>query len=98
VKMTRMRMRIAERLKNAQNTAAMLTTFQETDMSQLMALRGRHKEAFEKKHGVKVRSCWGHHSDHLISLVASIAWLHECLCESLRGRAQGIASCQWIYR
>ena len=52
--MSRMRLRIAERLKSAQNTAAMLTTFQETDMSKLMALRSAHKEEFEKIHGVKV--------------------------------------------
>ncbi|KAG5185446.1 dihydrolipoamide succinyltransferase [Tribonema minus] len=54
IKMTRMRQRIAERLKSAQNTAAMLTTFQEMDMSRLMALRGKYKEEFEKKHGVKL--------------------------------------------
>eukprot|EP00968_Pinguiococcus_pyrenoidosus_P020112 scaffold2286_cov240-Pinguiococcus_pyrenoidosus.AAC.15 len=54
VKMTRMRLRIAERLKDAQNTAAMLTTFQECDMSALMALRKAHKEEFEKKHGIKL--------------------------------------------
>jgi 2-oxoglutarate dehydrogenase E2 component (dihydrolipoamide succinyltransferase) len=54
VKMTRLRKRIAERLKEAQNTAAMLTTFNEVDMSAVMALRTRHKEAFEKKHGVKM--------------------------------------------
>jgi 2-oxoglutarate dehydrogenase E2 component (dihydrolipoamide succinyltransferase) len=54
VRMTRLRKRIAERLKQAQNTAAMLTTFNEVDMTSLMALRDRHKEAFEKKHGVKL--------------------------------------------
>jgi len=54
VKMTRLRKRIAERLKDAQNTAAMLTTFNEADMSAVMALRNRHKDAFEKKHGVKM--------------------------------------------
>mmetsp|Transcript_33427 Transcript_33427/g.105600 ORF Transcript_33427/g.105600 Transcript_33427/m.105600 type:complete len:228 (-) Transcript_33427:3696-4379(-) len=52
--MTRMRMRIAERLKDAQNTAAMLTTFQECDMSALMAMRKAHKEEFEKVHGIKL--------------------------------------------
>lgn len=54
VKMTRLRQRIAERLKEAQNTAAMLTTFNEVDMSNIMALRNTHKDAFEKKHGVKL--------------------------------------------
>lgn len=54
VKMTRMRQRIAQRLKEAQNTAAMLTTFQEVDMSNLIAIRNKHKEAFEKVHGVKM--------------------------------------------
>lgn len=54
VKMTRLRQRIAERLKDAQNTAAMLTTFNEVDMSHVMALRGQYKDSFEKKHGVKL--------------------------------------------
>jgi 2-oxoglutarate dehydrogenase E2 component (dihydrolipoamide succinyltransferase) len=54
VRMTRLRKRIAERLKQAQNTAAMLTTFNEVDMSNVMALRNQHKDAFEKKHGVKL--------------------------------------------
>jgi 2-oxoglutarate dehydrogenase E2 component (dihydrolipoamide succinyltransferase) len=54
VRMTRLRKRIAERLKQAQNTAAMLTTFNEVDMTNLMALRDRYKDAFEKKHGVKL--------------------------------------------
>jgi len=54
VKMTRLRKRIAERLKEAQNTAAMLTTFNEADMSAVMALRNRFKDSFEKKHGVKM--------------------------------------------
>jgi 2-oxoglutarate dehydrogenase E2 component (dihydrolipoamide succinyltransferase) len=54
VRMTRLRKRIAERLKEAQNTAAMLTTFNEVDMTNLMALRNAHKDAFEKKHGVKL--------------------------------------------
>jgi 2-oxoglutarate dehydrogenase E2 component (dihydrolipoamide succinyltransferase) len=54
VKMTRLRQRIAERLKDAQNTAAMLTTFNEVDMSHVMALRNQYKESFEKKHGVKL--------------------------------------------
>jgi 2-oxoglutarate dehydrogenase E2 component (dihydrolipoamide succinyltransferase) len=51
VKMTRLRRTIAIRLKEAQNTAAMLTTFNEVDMSAAMALRTEYKEAFEKKHG-----------------------------------------------
>ncbi len=52
--MTRLRRRIAERLKAAQNTAAMLTTFNEIDMSQTIALRERWRETFEKKHGVRL--------------------------------------------
>ncbi len=54
VRMTRLRQRIAERLKEAQNTAAMLTTFNEIDMSHVIALRNQYKESFEKKHGVKL--------------------------------------------
>ncbi len=54
VPMTRLRKRIAERLKQAQNTAAMLTTFNEVDMSAVIALRGRLKDEFEKRHGVKL--------------------------------------------
>ncbi len=52
--MTRLRKRIAERLKEAQNTAAMLTTFNEADMSAVMALRERYRDSFEKKHGVRL--------------------------------------------
>jgi 2-oxoglutarate dehydrogenase E2 component (dihydrolipoamide succinyltransferase) len=54
VKMTRLRSTIARRLKDAQNTAAMLTTFNEVDMSHVMALRTQYRELFEKKHGVKL--------------------------------------------
>ena len=54
VRMTRLRKRIAERLKEAQNTAAMLTTFNEVDMSAVIALRERYQDAFVKKHGVKL--------------------------------------------
>lgn len=54
VKMTRMRQRIASRLKESQNTAAMLTTFQEVDMSALIDLRNKYKDDFEKNHGVKL--------------------------------------------
>ncbi|HTS40596.1 MAG TPA: 2-oxoglutarate dehydrogenase complex dihydrolipoyllysine-residue succinyltransferase [Xanthobacteraceae bacterium] len=54
VKMTRLRQTIARRLKDAQNTAAMLTTFNEVDMSAVMGLRHQYKELFEKKHGVKL--------------------------------------------
>jgi len=54
VRMTRLRQRVAERLKDAQNTAAMLTTFNEVDMSTIMALRAQHKDTFEKKFGVKL--------------------------------------------
>ena len=53
VKMTRMRQRVAERLKGAQNTYAMLTTFNEVDMTNLMALRNTYKDTFVEKHGVK---------------------------------------------
>jgi 2-oxoglutarate dehydrogenase E2 component (dihydrolipoamide succinyltransferase) len=51
-RMTKLRERIAERLVEAQHTAAMLTTFNEADMTEVIRLRGEHKEAFEKKHGV----------------------------------------------
>ncbi len=51
VRMTRLRLTIARRLKEAQNNAAMLTTFNEVDMSAIMALRAEYKDAFEKKHG-----------------------------------------------
>ncbi|HZB91338.1 MAG TPA: 2-oxoglutarate dehydrogenase complex dihydrolipoyllysine-residue succinyltransferase, partial [Stellaceae bacterium] len=54
VRMTRLRRRIAERLKEAQNNAAMLTTFNEADMTEVMALRERYRESFEKKHGVRL--------------------------------------------
>jgi 2-oxoglutarate dehydrogenase E2 component (dihydrolipoamide succinyltransferase) len=54
VRMTRLRRRIAERLKQAQNTAAMLTTFNEADMTEVMALRERYRAEFEKKHGVRL--------------------------------------------
>ena len=52
--MTRLRRRIAERLKEAQNTAAILTTYNEADMSAVMELRKRYRETFEKKHGVRL--------------------------------------------
>ena len=54
VRMTRLRQTIAKRLKDAQNTAAMLTTFNEVDMTAVMALRNQYKELFEKKHGAKL--------------------------------------------
>ena len=54
IKMSRLRQTIARRLKDAQNTAAMLTTFNEVDMSAVMAMRGEYKDLFEKKHGVKL--------------------------------------------
>jgi len=54
VHMTRLRQTIARRLKDAQNTAAMLTTFNEVDMGAVIALRNQYKELFEKKHGVKL--------------------------------------------
>jgi 2-oxoglutarate dehydrogenase E2 component (dihydrolipoamide succinyltransferase) len=54
VHMTKLRQTIARRLKEAQNTAAMLTTFNEVDMTHVMVLRNQYKELFEKKHGVKL--------------------------------------------
>ncbi len=54
VPMSRLRARIAERLVEAQQTAAMLTTFNEVDLTEVMALRSRYKESFEKEHGVKL--------------------------------------------
>jgi 2-oxoglutarate dehydrogenase E2 component (dihydrolipoamide succinyltransferase) len=54
VKMTRLRQTIAKRLKDAQNTAAMLTTYNEVDMKAVMDLRTKYKDVFEKKHGVKL--------------------------------------------
>src|SRR5215470_9138993 len=54
VRMTRLRQTIARRLKDAQNTAAMLTTFNEVDMGHIMALRTQYRDLFEKKHGVKL--------------------------------------------
>jgi 2-oxoglutarate dehydrogenase E2 component (dihydrolipoamide succinyltransferase) len=54
VKMTKLRQTIARRLKESQNTAAMLTTFNEVDMTEVMALRNQYKDLFEKKHGVKL--------------------------------------------
>ncbi len=54
VKMTRLRQTIAKRLKDAQNTAAILTTYNEVDMTECMALRKQYKDQFEKKHGVRL--------------------------------------------
>ncbi|GLQ22623.1 dihydrolipoyllysine-residue succinyltransferase component of 2-oxoglutarate dehydrogenase complex [Algimonas ampicilliniresistens] len=54
VRMSRLRQTIARRLKDAQNTAAMLTTYNEADMSEIMAIRSKYKEVFLKKHGVKL--------------------------------------------
>ncbi len=54
VKMTKLRQTIANRLKESQNTAAILTTFNEVDMTEVMALRNQYKDIFEKKHGVKL--------------------------------------------
>jgi 2-oxoglutarate dehydrogenase E2 component (dihydrolipoamide succinyltransferase) len=54
VRMTKLRQTIARRLKEAQNTAAMLTTFNEVDMSTIMGVRNQYKELFEKKHGTKL--------------------------------------------
>jgi 2-oxoglutarate dehydrogenase E2 component (dihydrolipoamide succinyltransferase) len=54
VRLTKLRQTIARRLKEAQNTAAMLTTFNEVDMSEVIALRAKYRDAFEKKHGAKL--------------------------------------------
>ena len=54
VKMTRLRQTIARRLKDSQNTAAMLTTYNEVDMTEVMALRNAYKDEFQKKHGIKL--------------------------------------------
>ena len=54
VRMTKLRQTIARRLKDAQNTAAMLTTFNEVDMTEVMSMRARYRDAFEKKHGGKL--------------------------------------------
>jgi 2-oxoglutarate dehydrogenase E2 component (dihydrolipoamide succinyltransferase) len=54
VRMTRLRSRIAERMKEAQNTAAILTTFNEVDLQAVMELRRRHQEEFTRKHGIKL--------------------------------------------
>lgn len=54
VKMTRLRSRVAERMKEAQNTAAILTTFQEVDLKAVMDLRRKHQDEFTKKHGIKL--------------------------------------------
>ena len=71
VKMTRMRLRIAQRLKEAQNTTAMLTTFQECDMTNLIALRNKYKDEFEKIHGVKLG---------FMSAFVKVSKLYELLC------------------
>ena len=52
--MNRMRQRISQRLKDAQNTCALLTTFNEVDMTNIMQLRNQYKDAFLKKHGIKL--------------------------------------------
>jgi 2-oxoglutarate dehydrogenase E2 component (dihydrolipoamide succinyltransferase) len=54
IKMTRLRRRIAERLKEAQNTAAILTTYNEADMSAVIALRERYRDTFEQRHGIRL--------------------------------------------
>jgi 2-oxoglutarate dehydrogenase E2 component (dihydrolipoamide succinyltransferase) len=54
VRMTRLRQTIARRLKDAQNTAALLTTFNDVDMTEVMGARGRYKDLFEKKHGIRL--------------------------------------------
>src|SRR5690606_24616171 len=54
VRMTRLRQTIARRLKDAQNTAAMLTTFNDVDMSAVMSLRAQYRDLFEKRHGIRL--------------------------------------------
>ena len=57
VKMTRLRLTIAKRLKEAQENAAMLTTFNEVDMSEVMSMRNQYKEEFQNKYGVNLALC-----------------------------------------
>jgi len=74
VKMTRLRLRIAERLKGAQNTNAMLTTFNEVDMTNLMEMRNAHKDEFLERHGVKLgfMSAFVKASANALALVPSV--------------------------
>lgn len=74
IKMTRLRMRIAERLKGAQNTYAMLTTFNEVDMTNLMAMRNVYKDEFLERHGVKLgfMSAFVKASANALALVPSV--------------------------
>ncbi len=80
--MSRLRRRIAERLKAAQNTAAMLTTFNEIDMSAAIALRERHRDAFEKKHGVRL----GFMSIFVKAAIVALKELSGCQCRDRRRR------------
>ena len=74
VKMTRLRQTIARRLKDSQNTAAMLTTYNEVDMTEVMALRTEYKEEFLKKHGVKLgfMSCFTKACCHALKEVPEV--------------------------
>jgi len=78
VKMNRMRLRIAQRLKDSQNTAAMLTTFNEIDMSNIIAIRNRYKDVFMKKHGIKLSfmSAFIKASAHALRVRKSMYWYH----------------------
>ena len=81
--MTRLRQTIAQRLKQAQNTAAMLTTFNEVDMSAVMALRNRYRDDFEKRHGVKL----GFMSFFVRACVAALRGCTGCQCSDRRRRS-----------
>src|SRR3989338_3156589 len=77
VKMTRLRATIARRLKDAQNTAAMLTTYNEVDMSGIMELRNTYKDQFEKKHGTKL----GFMSFFVKACIHALKEIHEVNAE-----------------
>ena len=90
VPMSRLRKRIAERLGDAQRTAAILTTFNEVDMSAVMELRARHKERFEKKHGVGLgfMSLFG---------VACVAALREVPAVNAEIRGDDVVYRDWVH-
>ena len=80
VKMTRLRSTIAKRLKEAQNNAAMLTTFNEVDMSMIIQIRKDNKEEFEKRYGTKL----GFHVIFCKSLCECITDIPICECRNSR--------------
>ena len=73
IKMTRLRLTIAKRLKEAQENAAMLTTFNEVDMSEVMAMRNNYKDEFQKKYGVKL-------GFHVFFCESLCNWIEELSC------------------